>query len=454
METQELKNFCKKAKKIRKKNDLPILENILIKDGQMITTNLSEAIVLNDVNFSIKEGLIPLEFFKKVVEKNKEIDLVSKNGTIAIQTPNSVYTLSNEYNIEDFATLPKLKKPEQGQICKSDVQRVKKSINYAADDDSRPVVNTVCVTDKYIVATDAHILSFHERQKKDNLQFLINKKIIEVLDDDSYKVWQDDSMVCMKANAYEYWYKKEESKYPSWEAVIPSEFFSFCKVDAGDMKNTLDEAEPAVNQGTWRILMQNAVDKNILHIQGNDMDFGIGYKCNLVAENSGNSLLIGANLKLLQKIIRTEKYEKLNFKFVDASHAMVINNEILLMSIMIDQNDEDIKVNEKDLNQKPRETKPESKPKPTAKNSKKRTDNKPTKKQKDVMEHEVKAAIQIIEYSEKSIAVIGDTKPLKDDLRAMNGKFNPFLKGENGEHFAGWIFSKKRTEQIKETLNL
>jgi len=74
--------------------------------------------------------------------------------------------------------------------------------------------------------------------------------------------------------------------------------------------------------------------------------------------------------------------------------------------------------------------------------------------QQDILRHEAQAAIRIIEYSEKSIAVVGDTKPIKEQLKSMNGKFNKFLKDENGERFAGWVFSKKRTDQVKQTLNL
>lgn len=50
---------------------------------------------------------------------------------------------------------------------------------------------------------------------------------------------------------------------------------------------------------------------------------------------------------------------------------------------------------------------------------------------------------QIIEYSEKAIAVIGETKPIKDQLKALGGKFNPRLNCG-----AGWIFSVKRRAEL------
>lgn len=56
--------------------------------------------------------------------------------------------------------------------------------------------------------------------------------------------------------------------------------------------------------------------------------------------------------------------------------------------------------------------------------------------------------INIIDYSEKAIAVIGDTKPIKDKLKAMGGSFNPRLTCG-----AGWIFPKKKLAEITAALS-
>lgn len=55
--------------------------------------------------------------------------------------------------------------------------------------------------------------------------------------------------------------------------------------------------------------------------------------------------------------------------------------------------------------------------------------------------------VQIVDYSEKAFAVIGDTKPVKEVLKAAGGKFNPHLKCG-----AGWIFSKKRMQEVTAAL--
>ena len=53
--------------------------------------------------------------------------------------------------------------------------------------------------------------------------------------------------------------------------------------------------------------------------------------------------------------------------------------------------------------------------------------------------------IQVIDYSEKAIAVTGDTKPIKDEMKRLGGKFNSRLSCG-----CGWVFGKRNKETLKE----
>ena len=59
--------------------------------------------------------------------------------------------------------------------------------------------------------------------------------------------------------------------------------------------------------------------------------------------------------------------------------------------------------------------------------------------------------LEIVEYSEKAIAVFGDTKPIKDVLKGLNGLFRANLT-YIGERRAGWIYSRKQEQKVSETL--
>lgn len=55
--------------------------------------------------------------------------------------------------------------------------------------------------------------------------------------------------------------------------------------------------------------------------------------------------------------------------------------------------------------------------------------------------------VQVIEYSEKAIAVIGDTYPVRAQLKELGGRFNKFLSCG-----AGWIFPKTKLSEIQNAL--
>lgn len=88
-------------------------------------------------------------------------------------------------------------------------------------------------------------------------------------------------------------------------------------------------------------------------------------------------------------------------------------------------------------------------------------EKKESKKQSEPMDepNESKAAepvavpegLEIVDYSEKAIAVFGDTKSIKEELKALGGKFNHALKN-NGEKRAGWIFPKKQADKVRALL--
>lgn len=52
-------------------------------------------------------------------------------------------------------------------------------------------------------------------------------------------------------------------------------------------------------------------------------------------------------------------------------------------------------------------------------------------------------SINIIDYSDKAFAVVGDTKAVKDQLKKMGGRFNPKLSCG-----AGWIFSNRVKDNV------
>lgn len=53
------------------------------------------------------------------------------------------------------------------------------------------------------------------------------------------------------------------------------------------------------------------------------------------------------------------------------------------------------------------------------------------------------------DYTEKSIALFGNTKNYVDELKELGGRFNPNLTRDDVKT-PGWIFSNKKKEQLLE----
>ena len=63
--------------------------------------------------------------------------------------------------------------------------------------------------------------------------------------------------------------------------------------------------------------------------------------------------------------------------------------------------------------------------------------------------------IRIVAYSEKCFAILGETKPIKDELKSLGGKYNGYLTDpDTGEKVAGWIFGIKKYDSVTTALNL
>ena len=61
--------------------------------------------------------------------------------------------------------------------------------------------------------------------------------------------------------------------------------------------------------------------------------------------------------------------------------------------------------------------------------------------------------VDVVDYSERAIAVTGNTYEIKETLKQLGGKFNKFLK-INGGNVAGWIFPKTKKSEVLNALGI
>lgn len=77
------------------------------------------------------------------------------------------------------------------------------------------------------------------------------------------------------------------------------------------------------------------------------------------------------------------------------------------------------------------------------------TETKPVKNNNVAVKTISAQDLELIDYSEKSFAIIGETKPIKETLKSLGGSFNGRLSCG-----PGWIFSKSKINTVKQILQL
>lgn len=78
---------------------------------------------------------------------------------------------------------------------------------------------------------------------------------------------------------------------------------------------------------------------------------------------------------------------------------------------------------------------------------------KPERTRQEQKQTTVKGDFTLVDYSEKAIALFGDTKPIKDALSDLGGRFNSRLT-HDGQKRAGWIFQKAKEAQVRELIGM
>ncbi len=62
------------------------------------------------------------------------------------------------------------------------------------------------------------------------------------------------------------------------------------------------------------------------------------------------------------------------------------------------------------------------------------------------------AQVELVDYSEKALAIFGNTKAYRDAITAIGGKFNPSLK-KGDDRDAGWVFPKAKKAVVEKLVN-
>lgn len=253
---EHLKNALNIVSKVSiKRNELPILANVLIKVSSSVieftTTNLETAISHKVVGKIIEEGsiTIPVKLFTSYINSlpSDNITLRVENNNLSISTKQFNSTI-NGISAEDFPILPILDSGNEvvieGGALKDFLNR---SIIASSHDDSRPILNGVHIvfSEEGVIfaATDGYRLSEIKTNLKSSFSETVtvpNQTIQEVL----YVVGEGDVTVSFDENQIQFSTgdsivisKLLSGEYPEYDKLIPHSSENTIVIKKDDLLN-------------------------------------------------------------------------------------------------------------------------------------------------------------------------------------------------------------------------
>jgi DNA polymerase-3 subunit beta len=318
-----LKNSLDAVSRIIEDNlNLPILKNILIKTDQskitISSTNLEAAItkIVPGKITEIGEITVPFSLLNSLINnlQSERIDLESKKNTLILRTDNYEATIQG-MNSSNFPIIPKIN-PEAGSfeipttVLKEDINKV---INACQISDLRPEISGILLNFESnslkLVATDSFRLAekvIPETQFKDNSlkikKTIIPLKTIQELvrvlsDDDSVKIFVDDSQVLFKTESLEIISRLIDGQFPDYGPIIPKILETEIIIDKQELVNAMKLAG-SFTARSGEVVIKIGDDKKIVEVYS--ADSGLGENKYLIsAKISGDPVKASFNWKYL-----------------------------------------------------------------------------------------------------------------------------------------------------------
>ncbi len=481
-ELTALKNLAAKNK------TLLVLNNVLIKGGRAIATDLETTISFPCPNIK-GTGLVPADIFAKADYESGEF---KPDHSLELRRGRAAWSIQG-CDPDEYVVVP-----EKGKkICKfSDVEQVRQAVPFAANDDLRPVMNGVYLGGSKVAATDAHWLITLKRKSSGLKGTIIPSQAVRYFLEDSYVAHEakEGDYIYFVGERQHIAVRPVEGRYPNYPAVIPTKVNAKATVDRKQLLSAVEDAIPSADKQKKAGIF--TFEDNKLTIRTEDVEHGTSYTEDIPMNwtEGDNRFRICLNVHYVEKILKYyKKLKNINIFLGEATRAAFIG-DVLLMPILVDdcgwKNENNYSGVDSPIQptiaereefyrkeEKPAEPQPEPQPEASIQEDEKIEDfsdtpedqvadepvsesNKEPQEEAQAeptpepqQEEETPQPPMLLEYSEKSIVVIGDTKPLRKKLKAQKGVWIPKGLKLDGQPIVGWIFSKKHREAVEQIIN-
>lgn len=413
--------------------------------------------------------------------ENNELSIYTKAGALAtkqVSLPNGIYSTAliklGELPEKSEETEPASEptyifNPIKNEFPLSLFESISK---FSGNDEIRPQLMGVFydAENKKIVATNAHVLRF-ENIDLGSINFILPtaniKEVAKIAKIstliDATLFGEDDKPSKMRftfADSTAYICSLESGAYPNWLGVIPKyetgHRIKISKQTQSEMMQyTKDLALSGGSGAKFQQVLFN-IDTNTATIE--DINLGCSKSWTFESEQTEYPEICGLVVPVLMENCTAENYFGINMYYMNNANTEELYYNCPTKALLIPSASQD---SPKKTTPKKQAVKPIEQPtpepvKPIEQPEPEQVDEYPEPEpikhtsikaisttKAETAPEPISRNIKVVDYSEKAIAVVGDTKLIKEELKAAGGRFNAHLKCG-----AGWIFSKKKTDIV------
>lgn len=359
MKASDFKDFLKKAKKVvPTKSTIDVFTTLLIQGNELVVrSDVGQyrcKIAGMDTDLDV---CVYFADFEKLMVKLKDLEVVFGSGrdgsAFEVVTSKGAFKLSTYDRNANNATPFEVINGDFTPVCTlsfSDSVDILKAVNYSASDQMRESMEVVRVEPLNIVATNANVLKYGDRQEEGQHEpFSIPKAMVALMDKKEYRVSlrnevfyggveaTNTAIKLEGENGEEIIWIQPVGRFPNWRQVVPHEDMTetTLTLDTAMLLETIDFAKSVEAETKVLIFDLKPEIDGCVVISRQDIETGKSYSRTIETDIAGKDQRVGLSLELLEKAVKTEGLKEFIFEFSDPTRAIVVNKNLLIMSMLI-----------------------------------------------------------------------------------------------------------------------
>ena len=340
-------------KVIPKKSSIPVLQNVCIKDGKIMATDL-EMTVLMPIE-DIRSMLIPFRILNTVLKskpKSMSVDIIS-GDKIRIDYDNKA-VIFPALDIDDYPDVPMGPFENVGTWTTDVVRQLYDLVPFCSSDPLRPSLCGIYVNQNgslRSVATDGHVLRLNCNDSYNStidFEGIIPKRVIQLLPRFVKKevvLSQSEEHLCFiidgKVNII---VNRINNAYPNFDRVIHTKFTGSVELNPEQLSGMVKSAMDFADRDQRKSVIELKGNLLSMMVQNDDME--TMWQSQIKLENHANqNLKLGLDLTYLNKVLNGFGENKLLWKYNDDVSASVFTTNgpdlSLIMPIRLTREDSD-----------------------------------------------------------------------------------------------------------------